>query len=279
MPHLALAAFLAVTLGGPIQADAHAPVSFFVQIEPARSVFFSGDYVDVHIYANPGELANFVDLEILDGDRVVWSTHVFVAATRGVVRNGLPHQKSIAAVLVDETLPPGTYHARARKGESVSRPSAPFTIEPWGRPDEGVQVSLAAPASVASGETLVVTLSFRNASRHPLQVPADGPPDCKTDWLAVVIFEGTGKPQLRDVRKDCRTQPMMLLQPGQTRSYPVDLGRLYMYGHEPPRPFKPEAGRLLFHVSVKGGYWEAEARRPGTWKGWALSNKVSIEVR
>lgn len=71
----------------------------------------------------------------------------------------------------------------------------------------------------------------------------------------------------------------MLLQPAQMTSYPVDLGRLFMYGHEPPRPFKPEPGRLLLHVSVLGGYWEAEARRPGTWKGQAISNKISVEVK
>jgi hypothetical protein len=277
MRHLILAAALMCLPGRPM-STAQDPVSFFVEIEPPRLVFFTGDAITVHIYANRPGLVN-VHVEFLAEDRIVQSTRGLVAATKHVLRNGVPHFTTSAAVVVDEKLPPGTYHARARFEETISRPSRTFIIEPWGGPDEGVQVALAAPASIASGEKLVVTLSLRNTSRRPLYVPGDGPPECKTDWLAFVIFEGTGKPQLHDERKDCRRQPTVLLQPGEMTSYPVDLGRLYVYGHEPPRRFKPESGRLLLHVSVQGGYWEAEARRPGTWKGRAVSNKVSVEVR
>ena len=99
-------------------------------------------------------------------------------------------------------------------------------------------MALAAPASIASGENLVVTLSLRNTSRRPLYVPGDGPPECKTDWLAFVIFEGTGKPQLHDERTDCRRQPTVLLQPGEMTSYPVDLGRLSVLATSRPR-FNP----------------------------------------
>ena len=278
MRHLILAVALAYLPGPPMSA-AQESVSFFVEIEPARSVFFTGDEIVVHIYADRPELANPVHVELLAGDRVVRSIQGMVAAARTVRRNGVPHFMTSAAVVVDESLPPGTYRARARRDAAISTPSGTFIIEPWGKPDEGVQAALAAPASIASGEDLVVTLSLRNTSRGPLHVPADGPPECRTDWLVFVIFEGTGKPQLRDDRKDCRRQPTVLLQPGEMTSYPVDLGRLSVYPYEPPRRFKPGPGRLLLHVSVQGGYWEAEARRPGTWKGLAVSNKISVEVR
>lgn len=174
MRHLTLAAALTCLLARPMSA-AQDPSSFFVEIEPARSVFFTGDEIIVHIFANRPELANPVHVEFLAGDRVVHSRHGLVAATRSVLRNGVLHHTSSAGVIVDEKLPPGTYHVRARRDETISRPSRTFTIEPWGTEDEGVQVALAAPASIASGETLVVTLSLRNTSRRPLHVPGDGP--------------------------------------------------------------------------------------------------------
>jgi len=50
------------------------------------------------------------------------------------------------------------------------------------------------------------------------------------------------------------------------------------HGHEPRRPFRPNRGRIRLHVSVQGGYYEADAGRPELWKGRALSNQVSIVV-
>ena len=52
-----------------------------------------------------------------------------------------------------------------------------------------------------------------------------------------------------------------------------------MSGYRPRRPFRPEPGRIRLHVSVRGGYYAADAERPGLWKGKALSNMVSIDVK
>jgi hypothetical protein len=277
---LCIAALTGALGWSPIMATQD-PASFFVEIEPARSTFFSGDYFTIRVVSDRGELANFVDLEILSEERVVWSHPLIVSANARVVRKARPHFTASLAVTVDEKLPPGIYRARARKGETVSERSAPFTIEPWGKPDEGVQVALGAPSLIASGERLVVTLTLRNTSARPLHVPSDDAPDeCAMGWLTFVLFRdnqtGIGLP---DDRKNCGVQPIVLLEPGKVTTYRVDLGKFNMYGHQPRRPFSPAPGRIRLHVSVRGGYYAADADRPGLWKGKALSNVVSIDVK
>jgi hypothetical protein len=128
---------------------------------------------------------------------------------------------------------------------------------------------------------LAAALTLRNTSDRPLHVRSgDAPAECATRWLTFVVFDDAGAGRgLRDDRKDGGHQPTVLLQLGEATTYPVDLGRFNEPGYEPRRPFRPARGRIRLHVSVLGGYYSADAGRPGLWKGRALSNKVSIIVR
>src|SRR5687767_8272185 len=69
MRRLLCLALLACTLGRPPAADAQDSPGFFVEIEPARSTFFTGDHFSVRVLSTRGELAHFIDVEILAEDR------------------------------------------------------------------------------------------------------------------------------------------------------------------------------------------------------------------
>lgn len=278
--HLCLAVLICA-LSPAVVSHVQDPVSFFVEIEPARSTFFTGDPLSVNVFSNRADLANFVEVEILAGDRVVLSSQLVVQLTRQVVRRQTPHFGAGLGLIVDHRLPPGTYRARARKGSTISEPSAAFTVEPWGTPKDGVQVSLAAPASMASGGSLVVTLSLRNTSDRPLQVPSTTMEECAMPWFEFGVFDGEADSGrgLRDDRKNCGPQPTVLLQPGEVATYHVDLRRLNEPGYEPRQPFTPDRGRIRVHVYVQGGYYKVDGESAGLWKGSALSNQVTLTVR
>lgn len=280
MRHHLYLAVLTCALSPAVVAHVPDPLSFFVEIEPARSTFFTGERFSVNVFSNRAELTNLVEVEILAGDRVVLSHHLVVQMPRNVTRRQMPHFGASVGLTVDERLPPGTYHARARQGSTISERSAAFTVEPWGTPTDGVQVSLAAPASIASGEGLVVTLSLRNTSDRPLDVPSATPEECAMPWLTFAVFDGdatTGR-TLRDDRKNCEAQPMVRLQPGEVTAHQVDLRRLNEPGYEPRHAFTPR-GHIRVHVSVQGGYYRVDGERAGLWKGTALSNQASVTVR
>src|SRR3954470_11898434 len=77
--------------GAPLRrAHVQDPLSFFVEIEPLRSTFFTGDHFSVNVFSNRSQLANFVEVEIVAGDRVLLSHHLVVQMTRRVIRRQTP---------------------------------------------------------------------------------------------------------------------------------------------------------------------------------------------
>jgi hypothetical protein len=77
---------LAVLICVLSRAHAQDPLSFFVEIEPARSTFFMGDALTVNVFSNRGQLVNPVQVEILAGDRVVRSDGLFVQMSGREIR-------------------------------------------------------------------------------------------------------------------------------------------------------------------------------------------------
>jgi hypothetical protein len=274
-------AVLICVLSGAVVSHAQDPLSFFVEVEPARSTFFTGDSLTVNVFSNRGQLVNPVQVEILAGDRVVRSDGLFVQMPGGEIRRQMPHFRSSLGLVVDEKLPPGTYRARARHGTMISEPSAPFTVEPWGTPNEGIQASLTAPASMAIGDSLVVTVSLRNTSDRPLYVPSGTTEECAMPWLSFGVFDGEAATSrgLRDDRKDCGRPPTVLLQPGEVTTYYVNLRRLNEPGFDPGQPFAPGPGRLRVGVLVRGANYTVDGERAELWKGKAVSNQVSLTVQ
>jgi hypothetical protein len=285
VPHIP--SFLRLIVVAGLMAWLPAPATaqrgeFLTEIEPASRTFFAGDSISIKLVGGDGVwLAGGLVVEILTDGKVALAYPFVVSAAREVVRNGRRFRTASLTLRVDEQLPPGVYRARGRAGSAVSSLSEPFTIEPWGTPQRGVQASLAAPAVVKLGDPVVVTITLRNAHSTALLVPSNaGAPECATPWLQFVLFpdNSTGR-GLRDDRKDCQTQPMLLLQPRETTTLTADLAKLNEHGHEPRSPFRPAPGRLRVHVSVQGTYYTADSGRQRAWKGTALSNPVTIEIK
>jgi hypothetical protein len=235
----------------------------------------------VKVFSNRGQLVNPVQVEILAGDRVVRSDGLFVQLPGREIQRQMPHFRTSLGLVVEEKLPPGTYRARARHGTTISEPSAPFTVEPWGTPNEGIQASLTAPASMASGDSLVVTLSLRNASDRPLYVPSGTTEECAIPWLSFGVFDGEAATSrgLRDDRKDCGRPPTVLLQPSEVTTYHVNLRRLNEPGFAPRQPFTPGRGPIRIGVLVWGAAPAVDGERTELWRGKAVSNQVSITVQ
>ena len=254
---------------------------FFVEVGPGAPPFFTGDVISFTVLStNPGNVNPSV-VEILSDGKVFVDYRGMTPSSGSVTRDGKRFAYTTLSLVVDEKFPPGIYQARARAGDATSATSEPFRVEPWGKVEAGVQVSLSAPAAVTSATLIPLTITLRNVGSGPLLVPSKGPSGCATPWLEFVIFDAgaaTGH-GLRDDRKDCQRQPRVLLQPKQTTSLEVDLTRWNEHGHAPRRAFRPAPGRYRIHVTVQGRYYEADPGGQLVWKDEALSNSVFIEIK
>lgn len=275
-----------ILLVSPFQASpaggASQDVEFFTEIEPAGSTLFTGDRIRIKVLASDGAAIGMdLVVEIVTGGKVAVASPVVVAAPGEVLRAGKHFFTATLSMVVDERLPPGVYRARARTGTAVSSFSEPFSVAPWGTSDGGVQVSLTAPAVLKSGDHPIVIITLRNTHNSALLVPSGAAtPDCATRWLRFVVLDaGSGGRGLIDDRKDCKHQPMALLRPGETTTFNVDLGRFNEPAHYPRSPYRPARGPLRLQVSVGGAYYGADNSRPEVWKGRALSNRVTIEIK
>ena len=279
---LSALALLTVTIRFSAPAAAQSP-DLFVEVTPRTSSFFTDDWFSIRVLAAHGDDLSSVVVEFVSDGAVVWESPVgrMIAAPGSTTRDGRHLLTAGLGGGIDERFPPGVYQVRARAGTKVSAPSPPFSVEPWGQPKGGVQVSLTGSATVTSGERIPLTVMLRNVGSVPLRVPSgEAAFDCESSPFRFILSGAAPHSPmslgLSGQRKDCTNLPRILLQAKETIRFDVDLTRMNVPGAT-PRPVRPLPGGYRIHVSVNGAF--ADTGDPLIWKEVIRSNSHFIDVK
>lgn len=303
------------------------PIDFRVVFRDDRRVFSSNDYLnfDKLLRANDrdvmfvsrcsfgglGETPNKVQL-LKNG--VVVDEH----ETGGVSMVGRKVLGNVEYALVNSGLhthsmpdaydfnPADQYQIRATCGDLISQPSEVFRVEPVGRADNNLQISIRpAQSEHHVGKRLLVEVTISNLGAEPFLCPTLRDEDDLERWgWSIVVSDFKQGVQIYDRRPprldafepgctfddDCvarfQRAQMEVLAPGATRSATFDLGRRrYSYadrysGDAGSAPtFGSTAGKFLVTIGTSIDDKLLRNEPITIWRGEARSNSIILDIK